>query len=88
MSNVGFEPRRSYLQWILTPPPEPLGQVHNRFVQALPDNHRADSMPDQPAATFPAVLREERRKAYADGSTNSKARVFLSFKVKVHGTQM
>jgi hypothetical protein len=88
MSNVGFEPRRSYLQWIFTPPPEPLGQVDNRFVQALPDNHRADSMPDQPAAAFPAMLREEQRKAYANDCTNSSALVFLSSKIKVHGTQM
>ena len=27
MSAVGFEPTRSYLQWILSPPPEPLGQT-------------------------------------------------------------
>ena len=24
---VGFEPTRSYLQWILSPPPSPLGQT-------------------------------------------------------------
>ena len=35
MSAVGFEPTRSCLQWILSPPPQPLGQTDRCLEEAV-----------------------------------------------------